>query len=189
MAHPYQSDHETAMLDELLAWLRTKPKIRALIEGQADQVQELEEDLRELRVERVLDTAIGAQLDQYGRIVGEQRGSLSDADYLKFIEARILTNTSQGDADRLLDILRIIGGPLTAGTDTEYTPAYPAGLILSFIRDAPLAADIATRVYEQMYSVLPAGVDMALIEGPGVDTFTFDTGPGFDDGKLARLLP
>jgi hypothetical protein len=189
MTHPYQPDHETIMLDELLAWFRTKPKLRALVEGIADQVQELEESFRELREERLLSAATGAQLDQYGRVVGEQRGALSDADFAKFIEARILTNTSEGDVDRLLAILRIIAGPLTAGTDVEYTPLYAAAFQMSVIRDVPLTATMAARIVAQMLDVTPAGVGVEIIEGPGADTFRFDVGPGFDVGKLAWILP
>ena len=190
--HPHQADHAGQLLDELLSWFRTKPKLSALAAAVGAQLQELEDSYLALRDERLLSNATGAQLDQYGRLVGESRGGLDDDDFRRFIEARILTNTSEGNADRLMAIFRIIAGPEAGNTGAEvrYTPKFPAGYLMTIGRNSPLSASVASRINAQMGSVTPAGVEYTLIEskwdndGP----FRFDAGPGFDLGELSRLI-
>lgn len=200
-SHPYQPDHAAELADELIAYLRTKPRIAALGEALGSQLQELEESLLDLRDERTLDVAVGEQLDQYGRLVGEQRGALADDEFRRFIAARILSNTSQGVPDRLIDVIRILAGPFALETPTTYTepiyiPRYPAGYTLTVIREPPaLTAAMKERIRAQMVSITPAGVEPVLIEamftadGP----FRFDCsavawGAGFDVGELAGLI-
>ena len=187
-SHPYQADHAGELAGELIAYLRTKPRLAALGAGLGSQLQELEESLLDLRDERTLAVAVGAQLDQYGRLVRELRGALADADFRRFVEARILSNTCEGEADRLIQVLRILAGPLTAGTDVAYAPQYPAGCQLAVTRDTPLAAAMASRIAAQMVSITPAGVGLGLIESTPA-AFTLDTGPALDEGELSRLIP
>lgn len=188
MTHPYQDDHAEVLLEDLLAWLRTKPKLRALTEAVGSQLQELEESYLDLREERTLDAAIGEQLEQLGVLVGEPRGSLADEDYRRFIQARILSNLCEGTPDEQLANLRILAGPLAPGTDVEYRRRGVAAFSLAYERGAALTAAVFARVGSHMLSVAPAGVTLEHVEGE-LPAFRFDVGPGFDQGQLGRLLP
>jgi len=191
MADPHQTDHEGEALGELLSQFQDQPNISGLVVGLMGEVQHLEDSCWDLRVDRLLAAAVGAQLDRFGDLVGEVRGSLTDADYRKFIAARILANLSGGNPDRLIQILRIIAAPFTAGTVVEYRQVgYGPEFSLTFTRDAHLTADIAARVAAEMDDVYPAGVGSKLVEGLGTGdgVFRFDSGPGWDKGKLAGLL-
>ena len=188
MADPYQADHVGEGLDELLSQFRFKPNVIGYLTGLLEPVQDLEDDAWDLRADRLLSTAIGAQLDVLGRLVGEGRGTFGDADYRKFIGARILVNLSSGTPDELLAILTIIAAPLSAGTVVEYSQVgYGPAYRMTVIRDAAMAADVAARVLSMMAAVNPAGVGATIVLITGT-TFRFDTGPGFDQGRFGSLL-
>jgi hypothetical protein len=189
MADPYQPDHAGEAEGELLVQFRSKPSIVGFIRGLVAPIQTLEDDAWDLRADRLLTTAAGVQLDVLGRLVGEVRGGLSDADYRKFIGARILINTSGGNPDRQIEVFRIIAGPKTAGTAVWYQ-LMGNGLCfrLTIIRDAPLTAALAARVNASMAEICPSGVGSTLVEGSPT-AFRFDLGgPGFDLGTLAHIL-
>jgi hypothetical protein len=190
-SHPYQADHLGELLDELLAYFRTRGRFGALASALASQLQELEESLQELRDERTLDVAAGAQLDQYGLLVGEPRGGLTDAEYRRFIDARLLANTSGGDVDRILDIIRIV--TQTLDVDVRYRligsgPAYT----LEIVRLGHLTGERLARVLGLLDAISPAGTAYRFVEGihPAMSDgpFRFDSGPGFDRGFLSTLL-
>ena len=77
------------------------PNNTLVITAAVTQVQELETALHDLYTDRRLGTAVGEQLDLLGRIVLEPRNGNSDADYERFIRARIATNNSEGRYDDL----------------------------------------------------------------------------------------
>jgi hypothetical protein len=187
MTHPYRDDHATALAEDLLSWLRGQPKMLALTSAVGSQVQELEDSLLDLRQDRLIAGAIGEQLEQFGVLVGEPRGSLADEDYRRFIQARILSNLCEGTPDELMTILRIIAGPVATGTDVVYRRRSVASFSLEYERGAALPADAAVRVGLQMVSVSPAGVELDVVEGV-TPAFRFDAGPGFDLGKLGKLI-
>ena len=102
--------------------------ILAMVDASAANYQLLEDSLWTLQMLRALATASGVQLDGIGQIVDFARGGLSDADYLPWLTARIMALSSDGSADRLLDI----GALIAAGMWVfgEYFPA-------SFLMTAP----------------------------------------------------
>lgn len=187
MPTPYQTDHLEELLGETLAQLRSRPKYAALLAGLADQIQELEDDLFDLRNDQLLANAAGEQLDRYGRLVGELRGGLSDADYRRFIGARILSNLCEGTVDELIEILRIISAPQVTGTVVEYQERYPAAFDLRFFRGTWLSTLMRARVSAHMGDLSPAGVGMRVVEGTDL-AFRLDVGPGLDFGELSRIV-
>ena len=192
MAHPYQADHEGDALGELLSQFNTEatPNLRGFTAGMVGQVQYVEDQVYDLRYDRLLSTAAGVQLDVYGRIVGEARGDLTDDQYRRFIEARIQANLSEGLPDQLLAIWIIIAGPKTSGTVATYTRMGIAAYMLSIVRDAALTTAEIERINAFLDDISPAGVGYGLVvgDGTGDGPFTFDAGPGFDKGKVAQLI-
>jgi len=176
-------------VDRLLALLVTKlkkPRIESLLRMYGQELQELEDSAYAMIVERYLDVAVGAQLDQYGVLVGEDRDGLTDDEYRSFIEARILSNLSRGEINRMTQILSIIGRAVGA---VRYFPLYPAGMWFDFETEATLSDTALTKIVEQMTEVAPAGVEVqAIVQGP-TGMFRFDTeGLGLDQGKFGRTL-
>jgi len=90
----------------LLSQFHDSPVLNAVQNAFLEQIAELESVFEELR--NLIDQAEGAQLDMLGRIVGQKRFAMSDANYKLWIEARILLNKSRGIEDDLRELLRIL---------------------------------------------------------------------------------
>lgn len=178
----YIPDHSDRAVDDLLSQYKRKPRIQALVRALAGSVQTVEDSGFDLLVSSTLSAATGVLLDQWGRIVGERRRGLDDADYRRFISARILANLSPGDTDRMIRVFAVV-----AGGEVRHWPLYPAGFALAAIRDVPFTNAIRDRIRTLMRSIAPAGVGITLIEAtPGA--LQYDSGPGFDVGEYARII-
>ncbi len=93
--------HIAQGLDRLLTQFKGQPNFEGLLSAFLAQVQDVETMLYALIVERYLDTAVGAQLDGIGRVVGELRLGANNDDYRTSIRGRIRSN--RGDS-RVEDI-------------------------------------------------------------------------------------
>ncbi len=176
-------DHPDRAVANALAQDRCSPRYASLVAAMGEGVQLQEEQFFDLLVGRGLNLATGASLEQWGAIVGEERGGLNDDDYRRFIKARILANLSDGKPDELLTIFAII----TAPSQVRYFIHPPAAFRLQATRDEALADAMVRRVGRMMRSVKPAGVAMVLTEAlPGSILFGV-AGRGF--GKtFSRVL-
>lgn len=179
----YIPDHRERAVNALLSQYQHAPRIVALVRALAGAVQAIEDSAFDLLVSSTLTAASGDLLDQWGRIVGERRGGLDDADYRRFIEARILANRSGGTTDRLIRVFSIVAGP----GEVRHFDLFPAGFALTIKRDAPLDDAIRRRVRALMESIKPAGVGLSLIEASPA-AFQLDSGPGFGRGELSRII-
>ena len=184
----YIFDHVDRAIDMIVTRLK-KPRITGFIITAAYEIEQLEDTLWQMIAERLLATAVGVNLDQYGKLVGEPRNGLTDGDYRAFIEARILSNLSNGEVNRLTQILSVIGrsiGPVI------YHPLYPAGMWFSYPTSSPSDATTAARIVTQMTEVAPAGVEVAYIVETTETPFAYDgpddEGLGFDVGEYGGLL-
>jgi hypothetical protein len=188
MTTPYQPDHASEATGELLSQF-LQPSAVGFVTGLMDPVQGLEDDLRDLRADRLLSTAIGVQLDRFGDLVGEIRGALTDDEYRQFIASRIRSNLCGGSPDELITIFSSMAGPALPGTVVVYNrigwgPAYS----LTISRATALSGEAANRVRSQMADVNPAGVGQQLLVSVGAAPFRFNSGPGFGTGRLVGAL-
>jgi len=165
-------------------YFRGKPKLAAFLTAFVNQLQELEAVFFDLLEERWLDSAIGAQLDGLGFIVGTERLGLDDTDFRAAIRARIRLNLSSGTIPDNTTIL-----PLLISNSFEIIEWFPAAfsIIISdaFTESAAVLAKHLSRA---------AGVRAYLEYAPGGDdwTFTFasgdspetDANKGFSDEPL-----
>lgn len=71
-------------------------------------MQTVEDTLRALFTERRVDTAVGAQLEVLGRIVGQPRNGADDDTYRRYIRARIAANKSNGLIEDVIKIARLV---------------------------------------------------------------------------------
>jgi len=99
-----------------------KEKLESLLASYIQEVQELEGALYDLFSERLLETAIGAQLDQLGRAVGQERIGGDDY-YRQLIRARIAINRSNGQIGEMLNIFVLVWDSLYAFEIEEPGPA------------------------------------------------------------------
>lgn len=142
-------DHVAAALARLPQQFRGKPKIEALLTALVTPCASLEDALWQLLVERGVDSAIGAQLDQLGGVVGQERGGLSDADYRRYIRARIAANRSRGNFEDLIRVANLVinDDAATIETVTQNGTVVVrlrgvlatdslAGVVLSFLQDS-----------------------------------------------------
>lgn len=182
----YIFDHVEAALAELVSRL-DHPFIQALVRIFAEELQEIEDVLFALVVERFLDAAVGAQLDQWAKVVGERRDGFNDEELRDFIRARILSNLSNGEAPRLTTILSL----LMRSDNVRYAPVYPAAMAFDYIRSTPSSEARRTRVKAQMETVAPAGVAIdAIVEAPeGYFGFADDPDAlGFGEGGFSEVI-
>lgn len=126
----HELDHAGKMLARLAEEFR-KPRISAIITGEAAQYQAIEDAYWQLLTEFGVDTATGHALDVLGRIVGEPRQGALDADYRLRVRARIRVNRSDGTIEDIIDVVRLlIGSVLLPSATIKLTEYYPAAFVL-----------------------------------------------------------
>lgn len=97
--------------------------IEKLIDVFAQQIQDLETVYFELLLNRLLDTAVGAQLDVIGRIVGLARSAFTDDEYRDRLRGQILLNLASGELPKILEMVEIIVGDAVPLNFVEEFPA------------------------------------------------------------------
>ena len=183
----YIFDHVDRALAAIVTKLE-KPNVCSLVRVAALEIEEFEDTAWAAIAERRLETAVGANLDQYGKLVGEPRNGLNDLDYRAFIGARIRSNLSNGTVGEMQVILGIIGRALTG---VQYLPLYPAAMSFGYVTETPAQDPVAARIVAQMTEVAPAGVEVAYIVEATEGYFGFDGDPealGFNEGIFSRTL-
>ena len=177
-------NHVQQALDNLLTQFQGENAIEGFLTPFIEQVQILEDVGFELYLDRWAATAVGDQLDVLGRIVGREREGRNDDDYRLWISAQILINRSSGTANELLTVIQLItSNNITQITITEYEPAT---FVIS-INEAlgPYDPQVILAIIKL---VKAAGVKAYLQYTPTEPIFTFDIGPGWDEGHLAGII-
>lgn len=174
-------DHADRAAARLLEQLRDKPRINSLVRLLAEQVQALEDALHQLYTDRTLETAVGAQLDVLGALVGQARQSYTDEEYRTHIRARIRLNLSSGTIPDLIAIFRTL---VPAPGTLELFEHFPAGLHLR-IRGIAFTPAFARMLVKFLRLGKAAGVHAVLEwqEASDAATFTFNgtAAQGFGD--------
>ena len=118
MAHPVQiTDHVDLGRALIISYYRGAPRLQRLSEILLTRVQEFEDLAYAYLTEQLLPSAQGVHLSRLGRRIGQRRGPfVDDGEYRRVIEARVLTNTSQGSVDRIVSIVDKIMSPYLTGT-------------------------------------------------------------------------
>lgn len=134
MTVEFVSDHEDQGVALLISQFRNKPFIEILVRALMAQVQELEVVFFDLLVKRALDTAVGAQLDVIGRIVGQPRGTFDEDTYRTFLRGRVLVNRSSGTVDQMIELANTL---LPDGASIVVREYYPAAFEIEVIGSVP----------------------------------------------------
>ena len=145
------------------------------------QHQELEQALQDLLFYRQLANAYGQHLDNIGEIVGQPRSGLDDNTYRLYIQAKIAVNLSSGTVEDVLSVFELV----LPGVLVTLKNYYPAAFILYV--DGQITAVQATAFAQFVLQAKSGGVRGVFewTQSTPANTFTFDIGPGLDQGALA----
>ncbi len=184
MPDPTQiTDHVARAAETTRSQFHASPKLQALLAALVTEVQRLEDLKFDMITDRLLDNAEGVNLDIIGRYVGFPRLDVStDAEYRELLRVQIRANNSDCGAEDII----YVASELT-GEPVKYTQEGRAHYHLEYITDTPLTAAWLARVNEMIEFVTCSGVSFEMAEGDDPDAIRFDSGPGFDQGKLGRL--
>jgi len=129
-------DHALRVSRFIEQW-RDKPDLVAWLKTYLDQMQDIEDALFEILLERNLDDAVGVQLTILGDLVQQPRTTSVDEDFRTAIRARILINLSSGTPEDLIQLLRLL---LPASEAFEFRDEPPAQLRMTIVD--PTAANV-----------------------------------------------
>lgn len=165
------TNHVQAGLDLLLDQYKGKPRIAALLTSELEQVQELEDAIWDVIVGRLIDNAVGVQLDALGKIVGQKRQGAGDEVFRARIRARIWANRSLGHPDDIIKVVQLASG--LADDEWTYTEVYPAGFLIELL--GPIDPSIVPVVAELVKVAKPPGVGFSVLFSgiPESETFAF----------------
>lgn len=165
-------DHCHDALALLLTQFQDKPRLAAVLCAFVDPVQETEDAAWQLLAERDLDTAVDAQLDMLGRLVGEAREGRTDTEYRPFVRARVLINRSNGLPEEILTIVRVVVGD---AVELHLREHFPAAFIVEVVGAIPFTPATLLRL---LVEAKAAGVRVLLEYSflPEDETFAFASG-------------
>lgn len=178
------TDHIEGGKSLLLDQYRGKCRLEALLACYLRPVQQLEDAVWSVRLGRMIENAIGVQLDVIGRIVGRQRRGMNDATYRTWLNVQIAINRSEGHPD---DVIRVIA---LVEDDFRLLEYFPASFDVEF-RQTPIVDPLI--LAEMVGATRAAGVDGAVVVSPESEAETIvgshdedlmtDTQGGADDAE------
>lgn len=172
---PVVIDHVAAGIARLPWRWRDKPHMIAMLTIFLKRYNDLEQAYQDLLLLRSLQTAnadipdstTGAQLDRLGALVGQRRNGLINADYRRYISARIAANNSNG---RIEDLIRVASLILN---DTA------AIVVVSTEAIATAVIEIAgVPIDDSLANILVEFLRVAVADGPSFLQITHPTDPG-----------
>jgi hypothetical protein len=190
MAMEHLTAHAALALARLATQLQDKPRLAGLLTATCTQVQAVEDVLWALYTERRLDTAVGMQLDDLGKLLGLGRwNSEGDSVYRVKLKARALVLRAGGTLDDIFNVASKVESPFTGGSSGTITISdeYPAAFFL-VPRFVQLSQSSVTELCLRFLGpVKPAGVRGLLGWFPAGETncfgFAGSLGKGFDTGS------
>lgn len=145
-----------------------------------DQVMELETAINDVYNLRSVDTATWQTLNNIGDQVGQARPyGMSDSDYRSLVRAKIQMNMSGGEPERLIAAVEALTGALPA--NVQYTD-YPGMVRIEY------AGNAVANLWTFMKRLTAGGIGLQIVQNDATSPFRFDSGPGFDSGKLGNAI-
>lgn len=138
----------------------------------ANEIQEIENVLSELKILRTLDFATAAQLDEIGRMVGLfPRTSVNDDEYRADIRLQISLNQSSGLIETIIAYVR----QTTLASFVQLTEIYPAGFQIFTNGITNISSDLRDNIKR----ITAGGVRVELAALPlSLPVFTFASESG-----------
>lgn len=101
------TDHEGAVR-RFIEQFKNKPDLEALTRSYLRQLQDVEDALFEIILERNIDDAIGVQLSIIADIVGQPKTTSDDERFRTAIRARIAINLSDGTGEDVIKVALLL---------------------------------------------------------------------------------
>lgn len=156
------------------------PLLDGLLQTAVVEVQEVEDVLFQLLLQRSVDTAVGAQLDTLGAIVGIDREGRSNTEYRQSILVQIQINNTGGQEAALAALLEDLVNPVTI----DIVEVFPAGLDIAIDETGVTIGTI-----QLLRRAVAATVELQFAQvDPGETPFAFD-GASFGDGFGNLVTP
>lgn len=162
--------------------------IEKLLSSIIEPAQTIEDTLQQMASERFVDTAVGEQLDIIGRIVGQGREGLADADYRRYIRAKIAANNSNGTVEDLLTVAFLVVYDVSVTYQVHNQGIAAAVLRLN---GAAVTSNTANILIRFLGLAVAGGVRVILeySDQAPATWFKWDTvGQGWDNGKFVDAL-
>lgn len=141
----------TEALNRLAGQFQASPKIKGMLEAIVGPLDDVLTDIDALKNQRWIDTAVGAQLDGCGQIVGETRQGRDDEAYRAAIKFRVFVNVSNATPADMQQALSFLVG----GDDKQYMEVYPATVML--FSDGP---NPPNDIQGQIQDIAPAAINI-----------------------------
>lgn len=183
-------DHAAAALKRLPQQFKGKPQIEALLKILVKPAQELEDVFWTLAYERTIAKAVELGLDSIldlvGKLVGEPRDGKVNADYARFINARIVARRSSGLTETLIKVSKLVINDPAA---TIYVQNRGNATVEVAVTGIALDDSIAAILIKFLRASVSAGVRVLLLWSNTLPLFTWDvTGSGWDEGYMVDVL-
>lgn len=177
------TDYQQRLRDDMLSQLYDDPVHEAIADAISLEYQRIENVAHDVLTKRLLDNATGDILDVIGKVVRVDRLSRTDDEYRAMIQVWIAAHDSDGGIDQILWIVN------TLLTQTcEYRIYPPAAYRLTYVTGTPISTQQAEDAATIIDLATSAGVGYQLSEGDDPDAFRFNSGPGFNQGKLGNRI-
>lgn len=159
-----------------------------LLEVERLAMERLRADIAAIYGSLDIDLAAGSTLDEYGKMVGQERGKATDEQYRVLIKARIARNLANGDYNSVVSALAISlnCNPEEISLIELDEPCKVQLGALPFAIINNLAVDVTT-VVKIIKSLMPAGIWLDSAEFSGTFEFSggtelvYDANAGFGD--------
>jgi hypothetical protein len=184
---PHILSHYDEARREVPAVLRASPRFLALLLALTEPIQAAEDALWGLIYEGTLERAVGAHLDQWGRLLAQAREGEEDEPYRRRLLVVLLLRRSGGEVPTLVAVAQ----RLFATDDVAVFPSPPGGFEVQIgVEVMPQPEDVARFV-----ALLQGGAGAGLLlrrltaRLPGSFGWEDDTEAlGFDQGPFAEVL-
>jgi hypothetical protein len=174
-------DYTSLALARLASQFAESPKLRALLAQIVGPLEVIETNADDLKDKRWIDTAVGAQLDGLGTIVGEGREGRNDDDYREALRFRVFINISKGTPPDVIHALAF----LTKADDVQYMESWPATVFLYC--DGYSANKLLPDVMQDLLPAAVSDVDVAVSYGEEALRMSNPDQVTDDESELAGL--
>lgn len=174
-------------LSRLPIQFKDRPIMSGILQCVLPSLVQLEQSIARTIAQRDVNVATGMSLTALGKLVGLARLTAIDDDFRRYVRARVATNGSLASFEDILTIARLVLGP-----------TYVSGIILrnegiatARLRFAGPVDDVTAAILGVLeLQAVAAGVRLVIQYSPSLSAavFAFDTGPGFNVGRLASSI-
>lgn len=154
------TDHVSAAQNRLIQQYKDSVNLKGLIaDVSGTQTQELEDVFWDLLSRLDINTMVGQQLNNIGTIVGQARNGQTDAIYRLFIQAKIGVNVSESEANRIIDVWKLI----SLASIVYMFEAFPAEVDIYYGTSLNPPQSLIDLAFQLIQNVVGAGVAVGFI--------------------------